>query len=309
MAYDDLRSFLKALEKRGQLKRVQADVDPHLEIGEITDRVQKAPRNDPHANAALLFENVRGRADARRRKPIPLAMNVYGTEERLCLALGLESLDEIGDRIGELLKPELPRGLSGLKDALGKAAQLKSVPPKNVKKAPCQEVVLTGDDVDLDLLPGAAHLARGRRLVLQPGADAHQAPGDRRPEPRPVPAPAPGQAHHHDALADPQGLDEPLRRGAAPRRAAAGRRRLRLPAGRHLRRDRAAALGHRRVPVRRVRPGQAGRARGLQDRAAAGAGERRGGAGGLAGAGGDAGRRARSATTPASTRRSSRSRR
>jgi 4-hydroxy-3-polyprenylbenzoate decarboxylase len=152
MAYDDLRSFLKALDKRGQLKRVRVGVDPHLEVGEITDRVQKAERNDPHANAALLFENVRGAVTPEGR-PIPLAMNVYGTEERLCLALGLKSLDEIGDRIGELLKPELPHGLSGLRDALGKAAQLKAVPPKKVKKAPCQEIVLTGDDVDLDKLP------------------------------------------------------------------------------------------------------------------------------------------------------------
>src|SRR5438045_3233602 len=79
---------------------------------------------------------------------MPLAMNGYGTAERLCLALGLKSRDEIGDRIGELLKPELPHGISGLRDALGKAAQLKAVPPKKVKKAPCQEIVLTGDEVD-----------------------------------------------------------------------------------------------------------------------------------------------------------------
>src|SRR6476646_3687781 len=118
MAYDDLRSLLKALERRGQLKRVRAEVDPHLEVGEITDRIQKAPRGDHHGNVALLFENVRG-ARTPDGKPIPLAMNVFGTEERLCLALGLKNLDESGDRIGGLLKPELPHGVSGLRDALG----------------------------------------------------------------------------------------------------------------------------------------------------------------------------------------------
>ena len=145
MAYEDLRSFLKALEKEGELRRVRAEVDPYLEVGEITDRVQKS-RAHGRPGPALLFENVKG-------SRLPLAMNVFGSEHRLCLALGLENLDEIGERIAGLLKPELPQGLSGLKDALGKAAQLRTVPPKRVKTAPCQEIVLTGDAVDLNLLP------------------------------------------------------------------------------------------------------------------------------------------------------------
>src|SRR5215472_12503045 len=138
MAFEDLRSLLKTLERQGELRRIAAQVDPYLEVGEITDRVQKAK------GPALLFENVKGSS-------LPLAMNVFGTERRLCLALGLKSLDEIGDRIGELLKPELPQGFSGFKDALGKVAQLRSVPPKHVKGAPCQDIVLTGDEVDLNL--------------------------------------------------------------------------------------------------------------------------------------------------------------
>lgn len=68
MAYDDLRSFLRALEREGELKRIKAEVDPYLEIGEIVDRVQKAK------GPALLFENVKGCA-------MPLAMNVFGTEQ------------------------------------------------------------------------------------------------------------------------------------------------------------------------------------------------------------------------------------
>jgi len=140
MAYEDLRSFLKTLEREGELRRIRAQVDPYLEVGEITDRVQKAH------GPALLFENVKG-------SELPLAMNVFGTQRRLCLALGLKSLDEIGERIGDLLKPELPHGFSGFKDALGKVAQLRSVPPKHVKGAPCQDIVLTDDQVDLTLLP------------------------------------------------------------------------------------------------------------------------------------------------------------
>ncbi len=140
MAYEDLRSFLRTLEREGELRRIKVQVDPYLEVGEITDRVQKAH------GPALLFENVKG-------SELPLAMNVFGTQRRLCLALGIKSLDEIGDRIGELLKPELPHGLSGFKDALGKVAQLRSVPPKHVKGAPCQQIVLTDDQVDLNALP------------------------------------------------------------------------------------------------------------------------------------------------------------
>jgi 4-hydroxy-3-polyprenylbenzoate decarboxylase len=136
----DIRSFLRTLDKRGELHRVRAEVDPYLEVGEITDRVQKAH------GPALLFENVKG-------SRLPLAMNVYGTRRRLALALGIEVLDEIGQKLGELLKPEMPVGLGGIRDALGKVGQLRTVPPKHVRHAPCQEVVLRGDEVNLDALP------------------------------------------------------------------------------------------------------------------------------------------------------------
>src|SRR5215469_3237331 len=99
MAYDDLRSFLRALEREGDLKRITVEVDPYLEVGEIVDRVQKAK------GPALLFENVKGSA-------MPLAMNVFGTERRLAKALGLKSADEIGEKIAGLLKPELPQGFT-----------------------------------------------------------------------------------------------------------------------------------------------------------------------------------------------------
>lgn len=140
MAYDDLRSLLRALEREGDLKRIKAEVDPYLEVGEIVDRVQKA------GGPALLFENVRGSA-------MPLAMNVFGTDRRLLKALGLKSYGDISEKIGGLLRPELPHGFVGVREAFGKLGAMTHVPPKKVKEAPVQEVVLTGDDVDLDQLP------------------------------------------------------------------------------------------------------------------------------------------------------------
>src|SRR6478609_633639 len=140
MAYDDLRSLLRALEREGDLKRIKAEVDPYLEVGEIVDRVNKA------GGPALLFENVKGSA-------MPLAMNVFGTERRLSKALGLKSPDDIAEKIAGLLKPELPQGFTGFREAFGKLASMAHVPPKHVKDAPVQETVLTGDDVNLDDLP------------------------------------------------------------------------------------------------------------------------------------------------------------
>jgi 4-hydroxy-3-polyprenylbenzoate decarboxylase len=120
---------------------VSTPVDPTLEISEITQRVVR--RQGP----ALLFERP-------TRGKMPVAINLFGTERRMCLALGVERLDEIGDRIGSLVKPELPVGWSGIRDGFGKLLQLKNVPPKRVRSAPCQEIVHKGDDVDLNRLPG-----------------------------------------------------------------------------------------------------------------------------------------------------------
>ena len=141
VAFTDLQQFLAALERDGDLKRVKAPVDPHLEVTGIVARILAV------RGPALLFENpTRGR--------MPLAINVFGTQRRMARALGVQSLDEIGTRIGELLKPELPHGFGGFKDALAKVGQLRAAPPKNVKNAPVQEVVVTGDDIDLSILPG-----------------------------------------------------------------------------------------------------------------------------------------------------------
>jgi 4-hydroxy-3-polyprenylbenzoate decarboxylase len=139
--YPDLQSFLSALKSAGELRRIGVPVDPTLEISEIVTRTVRAD------GPALLFERP-------TRGDMPVAINLFGTERRMAMALGVGALDEVGDRIGALIKPELPVGLSGIREGLGKALQLRSVPPKKVKTGPCQEIVLEGDRVDLNRLPG-----------------------------------------------------------------------------------------------------------------------------------------------------------
>src|SRR2546422_10815243 len=95
MAYESLAAFLEELEAAGELVRIRAEVDPILEISEITDRISKAH------GPALFFENVRG-------SPFPLAINVLGSERRMAMALGVKNLEEIADRIAEMIKPDIP---------------------------------------------------------------------------------------------------------------------------------------------------------------------------------------------------------
>ena len=142
MAYKDLREFMAELERRGLLKRIQAEVDCELEITEITDRVSKM---EGRQNVALLFEHVKG-------YDMPVLMNAFGSYERMALALGVEKLDDIADEIREILK--LPYislqnkfSLVSLIPTAKKAINF----PKYVKNAPCQEVVM--EEPDLDKIP------------------------------------------------------------------------------------------------------------------------------------------------------------
>jgi 4-hydroxy-3-polyprenylbenzoate decarboxylase len=139
--YTDLKDFLAALEAAGELHRVGVPVDPTLEISEIVTRTVRAK------GSALLFERP-------TRGDMPVAINIFGTDRRMAMALGVQDVNEIGARIGDLIRPELPVGWAGIRDGLGKLMQLKSVPPKRVKTAPCQQVVYRGADVDLNRLPG-----------------------------------------------------------------------------------------------------------------------------------------------------------
>jgi 4-hydroxy-3-polyprenylbenzoate decarboxylase len=138
MAFDDLRDWIDHLRREGELAEVTAEVDPHLEIAEITDRVTKA------GGPALLFTNVRG-------SRMPLLINQFGTERRMCMAFGVEHLDELGQRLTDVLEMQPPEGLVDKVRALQRLKSLADSRPKSVSRGPCQEVVL--DPPSLESLP------------------------------------------------------------------------------------------------------------------------------------------------------------
>jgi len=138
-----LREFVELLAQRGELHRVPAAVDCELEIAQITDRVSKGPAA---RNVALLFENVRGHR-------MPVATNLFGSASRMALALGAPSLDAVGERLGALLSPELPRGVRAVMDRLRGGLEAARAFPHRVDTAPCQEEVVTGEAVRLSDLP------------------------------------------------------------------------------------------------------------------------------------------------------------
>lgn len=140
MAFPDLQTFVSLLEARGELVRVTAPVDRHLEITEIADRMVK--RGGP----ALLFENVRG-------SDFPLAIGLLGTRERMSLALGVSDLDDLARRVRALTDLKMGGGLGGLLSNVPKLRDVASLPPRRVRRAPVQEVVWRGDEVDLSKLP------------------------------------------------------------------------------------------------------------------------------------------------------------
>jgi 4-hydroxy-3-polyprenylbenzoate decarboxylase len=128
VAYKDLREFVKRLEAAGELKRISAEIDPVLEVTEITQRVTRA------GGPALLFERPKG-------SRTPLLINLLGSERRINLALESESLDAVASRIRSFLDFQAPQGLLDKIKMLPKLAELGSFFPKTVKKAPCKEVV------------------------------------------------------------------------------------------------------------------------------------------------------------------------
>jgi 4-hydroxy-3-polyprenylbenzoate decarboxylase len=136
----DLRQWIALLEREGELVRVRAEVDPHLEATEIVDRVVK--RGGP----ALLFERPKSSG-------LPLLLNQFGTERRMCLAFGVDALDEVAARLGEILELQPPEGLAAKVRGLKTLKSIADSRPKTVRRGACQEVVLQGDEVDLGLLP------------------------------------------------------------------------------------------------------------------------------------------------------------
>ncbi|MEN6430271.1 MAG: menaquinone biosynthesis decarboxylase [Coriobacteriales bacterium] len=153
MAFRDIREFMALLESKGQLQRISAEVDPHLEIGEITDRVSK--QHGP----ALLFENAVDRATGRHYE-MPVAINLMGGYDRMAWALGVDArtgtwrdLDAKANQLMKSIPLDAPTGVWDKIGAARSLADLASARPKRVKKAPVQEVVWRGDDVDLGRLP------------------------------------------------------------------------------------------------------------------------------------------------------------
>ena len=143
MKYKDLRDFIEQLEAAGELKRITAEIDPHLEMTEICDRTLRA------AGPALLFENPKGH-------DVPVLANLFGTPERVAKGMGEESVEalrEVGKLLAYLKEPEPPKGMKDAWEKLPVFKQVLNMAPRVVKGAPCQEVVLEGDEVDLARLP------------------------------------------------------------------------------------------------------------------------------------------------------------
>ncbi len=143
MKHSDLREFIDFLEQRGELKRITAEIDPHLEMTEICDRTLRAD------GPALLFENPKG-------FDIPVLGNLFGTPERVAMGMGQENISalrEVGELLAFLKEPDPPKGMKDLWEKRHQFKPILNMPAKQVKKAPCQQVVIEGDDVDLGKLP------------------------------------------------------------------------------------------------------------------------------------------------------------
>jgi 4-hydroxy-3-polyprenylbenzoate decarboxylase len=143
LAYESLRDWIEALDRAGELRGVKANVSPLLEMAEVADRAVKA------GGPALLFENVQG------YKGSQVLMNQFGSERRVRMALGVDSLDEVARRIETLMHPVAPAGLMDKLKMLPKLAEVGGFFPKVIdrKHAPCKEVILHSDDVDLRRFP------------------------------------------------------------------------------------------------------------------------------------------------------------
>ena len=143
MQYRDLRDFVARLEAIGELRRVRVEVDPRLEMTEVCDRVLRA------GGPALLFERPKGHA-------MPVLANLFGTPRRVALGMGrdsVEELREVGRLLAFLKEPDPPRGLRDAWEKLPAFRQVLNMAPKVVGRAPCQEHVLEGEEVDLARLP------------------------------------------------------------------------------------------------------------------------------------------------------------
>ena len=148
MSLDNISQFLSAIDRAGELARITEPVKARLEICEIADRVMK----QPGGGKALYFENVI--LDNGERSKYPVVINLFGSMRRMCIALGVDNLDDVGERITEMLDLKVPEGLIGKLAMLPRLLEIGKFPPRmKTGKPASQEIVLQGDDVDLSKLP------------------------------------------------------------------------------------------------------------------------------------------------------------
>ncbi len=142
--FQNLREFINALDKAGELKKISDMVSPFIEISRITDQESKSQGG----GKALMFENV-------RNSSFPVATNLFGSSKRIGMALGVRDLDQLGDRVREYIEFNPPRNFKEALNAIPMAIQLANFFPRMFKgkNPPCQEIVYTGDQVDLSKIP------------------------------------------------------------------------------------------------------------------------------------------------------------
>ncbi len=143
MKYKDLRDFIAQLESQGELKRITAEIDPRLEMTEICDRVLKS------GGPAILFEKPKGHT-------IPVLGNLFGTPRRVAMGMGQESVEalrEVGKLLAYLKEPDPPKGLRDAWEKFPVLKQVLNMAPKELSRAPCQDIVWEGKDVDFGRLP------------------------------------------------------------------------------------------------------------------------------------------------------------
>lgn len=141
MLYENLMDYISSLEETGELIRIDAEVDPVFELSEIVHRL-----NSSSNNPAVLFENITG-------STLPVMTNLYGSESRICRALGISHLDELGTLLTEKLNTEVPEGLFESIKQIPQRTQLGKLLPKSVRNGICQQIVKLGRDVNLREFP------------------------------------------------------------------------------------------------------------------------------------------------------------
>ena len=250
MPFDDLRQWIAALERAGQLKRIQTVADPILEVAEITDRVSKS--RDAKGNAggpALLFQNLKGHPGAQ------LLINQFGSDARMKLAVGVSSYEEIGARIRMFMDIKSPQGFLDKLKMLPLLTEASKFFPRTVPTGPCKEVIQR-DNFSLLDFPDSAMLAEGWRSLHHASLRDDARPKVGQAQPRDVPHAGLRRAHRGHALAAP----ESCRRTCARTDAGCGRWQSRRS------RSDGAEFGREHLACRRPAFGKNGRRRGDRDR-------------------------------------------